>query len=195
MEPEERENPPVLSKASSDLTWIEIGTRSLHRERVDLHVFLTRVAEQAPMLIKDKSVPVILDLDPTLGEVETDPTQLGQIIENLLTNVITFTPAGEIWLMAKSVKWDGRCWIEITVSDTGIDIPWENHRRIFDPFEQGEHGTLLLNNGVGLGLALCKQLASVLGGKILVESTVGTGTTFRVLLPARRKTDQPRRAV
>ena len=145
------------------------------------------------MPIKDKRVPLILDLDPTLGEVETDPTRLRQIIKNLLINASKFTPAGEIRLMAKPVEWDGR-WIEIAVSDMGIGIPRENHRRIFDPYEQGEHGTLPLNNGVGLGLAICKQLVSVLGGKMLVESAIGTGTTFRVLLPARRKTDQPRRS-
>ena len=193
MEPEARENPTVLSKASLDLTWIKVGRPSLHRERVDLRVFLTRVAEQAPMPIKDKRVPLILDLDPTLGEVETDPTRLRQIIKNLLINASKFTPAGEIRLMAKPVEWDG-CWIEIAVSDTGIGISRENHRRIFDLYEQREHGTLPLNNGIGLGLAICKQLVSVLGGKMLVESAVSTGTTFRVLLPARRKTDQPRRS-
>jgi signal transduction histidine kinase len=129
-----------------------------------------------------------------LGEIETDPTRLRQSIENLLINASKFTPAGEIRLIAKPVKWEGRCWIESVVSDTGIGIPWENHRRIFDLFEQGDHGTLPLNNRVGLGLAICKQLVSVLGGEILVESAVGTGMTFRVLLPARRKTDQPRRS-
>jgi hypothetical protein len=61
MEPEARENPTALSKASSGLTWIEIGMRSLHRERVDLHVFLTRVAEQATMLIEDDLVRFIFD--------------------------------------------------------------------------------------------------------------------------------------
>lgn len=94
--------------------------------------------------------------------------------------------ANALQLLGKPIEWDGR-WIEIAVLDTGIGIPRENHRRIFDLYEQGEHGTLSLNNGVGLGLAICKQLMSVLGGKMLVESAVGTGTTFRVLLPARRR--------
>jgi signal transduction histidine kinase len=190
MESEMRENLTALSKASSDLTWIKMSRPSLHRERVDLRVFLTRVAEQTPMPIKDKREPLIFDLDPTLGEVETDPTRLRQIIENLLINASKFPPAGEIRLMAKLVEWDGH-WIEIAVSDMGIGIPQENHRRIFEP---GEHRTLQRNNGVDLGLAICKQLVSVLGGKLLVESAIGTGTTFRVLLPARRKTDQPRRS-
>jgi len=80
MEPEVRENPAALSKARSDLTWIKMGRLSLHRERVDLRVFLTRVAKQVPMPIKDNRIPLILDLDPTLGEVETDPTRLGSAI-------------------------------------------------------------------------------------------------------------------
>ena len=133
MEPEARENHTALSKTSLDLTWIKMGMRSLHRERVDLYVFFTRVAEQATTLIKDNLARSIFDLDPMLGEIETDPTRLRQIIENLLMNASKFTPAGEIRLMAKPVKWDGHCWIEITVSNTGIGIPRESHRHIFDP--------------------------------------------------------------
>lgn len=106
MEPAVRENPTDLSEASSDLTWSKMGMRSLYRECIDLCAFFTHVAEQTPVLLKDNAVRFIFDLDPTLGKIDTDPTRLLRIIENLLTNAITFTPTGEMLFMVRPVQRD-----------------------------------------------------------------------------------------
>src|SRR6185437_2225077 len=114
------------------------------------------------------------------ASVLADPEKLQQIVLNLLSNAVKFTDAGgAITLSAKPA---GKC-IEISVEDTGAGIPPEKLDKIFDPFVQAERRLNQPVQGVGLGLAISRDLALAMGGDITVESEVGEGSTFTLSLP------------
>src|SRR5256714_268205 len=120
------------------------------------------------------------------ASVLADPEKLQQIVLNLLTNAVKFTDAGgSITLSAKP---RGNC-IEISVADTGAGISPEKLERIFDPFVQAERRLNQPVQGVGLGLAISRDLAKAMGGEITVESAVGKGSTFTLSLPRAPRMD------
>lgn len=170
-----------------DLSYIEAGRLTLHQEQVDLKEFLTHVAARVPALLQGKPLRFTYAVDPTLGVIYTDPFRLDEILDSLLDNAVKFTPQGEIRLAARC-----QCHvregckppvIEIAVSDTGIGIPRESQEIIFDEFRQVDASVTRRYEGLGLGLVLCKKLVGLLGGSIKVESEVGKGSTFRMVLP------------
>ncbi|HEX9309528.1 MAG TPA: PAS domain-containing sensor histidine kinase, partial [Gemmatimonadaceae bacterium] len=120
------------------------------------------------------------------ASVLADPEKLQQIVLNLLGNAVKFTDAGgSITLSAKPA---GNC-IEISVADTGAGIPPQKLERIFDPFVQAERRLNQPVQGVGLGLAISRDLAQAMGGEITVASTVGKGSTFTLSLPRAPRMD------
>ena len=120
------------------------------------------------------------------ASVLADPEKFQQIVLNLLTNAVKFTdPGGSITLSATPA---GKC-IDISVADTGAGIPPEKLERIFDPFVQAERRLNQPVQGVGLGLAISRDLAHAMGGEISVESTVGEGSTFTLSLPRAPRMD------
>jgi PAS domain S-box-containing protein len=120
------------------------------------------------------------------ASVLADPEKFQQIVLNLLTNAVKFTdPGGSITLSATPA---GKC-IDISVADTGAGIPPEKLERIFDPFVQAERRLNQPVQGVGLGLAISRDLAHAMGGEIGVESTVGEGSTFTLSLPRAPRMD------
>jgi CheY-like chemotaxis protein len=116
---------------------------------------------------------------------ETDPQRLEQVLRNLLGNAIKFTESGEVALAVACAP-DHR--IAFAVRDTGVGIPADQHERIFEPFLQAGSGSGP-QGGTGLGLAISRELARLLGGEIRIESAVGAGSTFTVILPERFGTD------
>ncbi|MES1240706.1 MAG: ATP-binding protein [Acidobacteriota bacterium] len=120
----------------------------------------------------DAGVPVL---------VRTDATRLRQILVNLLSNAVKFTARGEVFVAVTSrpVEGDGRVELEFAVRDTGIGIPADRQDRLFRPFSQVDSSTTRLYGGTGLGLALSRRLAGMLGGRIWVESEPGRGSVFR----------------
>ena len=120
------------------------------------------------------------------ASVLADPEKLQQIVLNLLSNAVKFTDAGgSITLSAKPA---GKC-VEISVQDTGAGIPAAKLERIFDPFVQAERRLNQPVQGVGLGLAISRDLAHGMGGELTVESTVGVGSTFTLSLPRAPRMD------
>ena len=120
------------------------------------------------------------------ASVLADPEKLQQIVLNLLTNAVKFTDAGGT--ITLSAKPRGSC-IEIVVADTGAGIPEEKLQKIFDPFVQAERRLNQPVQGVGLGLAISRDLAQAMRGEITVESTVGKGSTFTLSLPRAPRVD------
>jgi PAS domain S-box-containing protein len=120
------------------------------------------------------------------ASVLADPEKLQQIVLNLLSNAVKFTDAGgSITLSSKNA---GNC-VEIAVEDTGAGIPTEKLDRIFDPFVQAQRRLNQPVQGVGLGLAISRDLAHGMGGELSVESTVGEGSTFTLSLPRAPRMD------
>ena len=122
-----------------------------------------------------------LEIDPELPTVEADPDRIRQVLVNLLTNANEYCPEGAgIAVKAYRVGAD----VEIDVSDDGPGIPAEQLEHIFERFSRGDAGETQRVGGTGLGLAISKSLVQLHGGAIEAESTVGSGSTFRVHLPA-----------
>lgn len=121
------------------------------------------------------------EVAPDLPLIQADGRKLKQVILNLLTNAVKFTPAGGR-VVARAVARGGE--IVISVSDTGVGVEAADQERIFAEFEQTQHGRAA-EEGTGLGLTLCKKLVELHGGRIWVESESGAGSTFTFTLPIR----------
>jgi PAS domain S-box-containing protein len=125
----------------------------------------------APLVVPS-GVTVVADADKTL-----------QILVNLFANALKFTPAGGTISLAVQ---PGDHEVAISVTDTGIGIPAEHLEKIFEPFVQADRALHSGDQGVGLGLAISRQLARAMGGTLTVKSTVGTGSTFTLTLPRKQ---------
>ena len=149
-----------------------------------LHLFETKMQEKNLTLIKeyDTSIPEIL-----VG----DPVRLRQIILNLMSNAVNFTDDGTITVQVRKLDEDDEnVKIEFVVSDTGIGIPGNKLKQIFDAFEQVASETTRLYGGTGLGLAIVKQLVKLQGGTVKVKSKVGKGSTFSFALEFKKAKGQ-----
>jgi signal transduction histidine kinase len=162
-----------------DLAFLSAGNVNVQRGVVELGPFLEEVAQRWAARVKDRSLVLLKEISPSLPQIETNERYLRRILDNLLDNALKFTAEGKITLGACS-RGDV---LEFWVADTGIGISREAQQFIFDDFRQGDSSETRAYGGMGLGLALSKKLASLLGGRIEVESELGKGSTFRVILP------------
>jgi signal transduction histidine kinase len=165
-----------------DVTRIGSGKLELHQEVVDIHAALRTALEVCQAEVEAKKLVVSLALGAEVRQVWADPARMQQVFWNLIKNAVKFTPvAGHISLRSADVG-VGRMAIE--VADTGIGIEPEALCRIFDAFEQGDQSVTRRHGGLGLGLAIAKQLVELHGGSIRATSGgEGLGSTFSVELP------------
>ncbi len=136
-------------------------------------------------ILKTKAVEhgtgMITDIENGIpDQVVGDPQRLQQIILNLLSNAVKFTERGKITLSLSNV---GKQSLRFSVSDTGIGIPEDKQKAIFQPFTQAESSTTRRFGGTGLGLSICQKLVEMMGGKIWVVSQLGHGSVFHVEIP------------
>ncbi len=162
-----------------DLARVEIGSLKLNPKLVNLHQLLNNIANLMEALIAKNRQNMILDIPATLPEVWADEERLQQIILNLLVNASKFTPEGGTITLASRVTEDS---FLVEVKDTGIGIPKNEQKRIFEPYHSRRTDRQRLS-GLGLGLSLCKFLVELHGGKIWVESQTGKGSTFTFSIP------------
>jgi signal transduction histidine kinase len=142
-------------------------------------VLATCEALVAPQVSAKRLTMAFAGCDPALT-VRADAEKLQQVVLNLLTNAVKFTePGGHITLGCTP----GSHGVEVTVADTGHGIAAEQLERIFEPFVQVDARLTRTQEGVGLGLAISRDLARGMGGELTVESTPGAGSTFMLLLP------------
>jgi signal transduction histidine kinase len=165
-----------------DLSKIEAGKLELNPEPVNLARLIDEVVGTASQLAEKNQNRLVVDGADDLGPLTTDPMRLKQILLNLLSNACKFTKEGEVALRARRVA-DGCDWIELAVSDTGIGMTPEQQAKLFQDFTQADSLTARRYGGTGLGLALSRKLARMMGGDVTVASEAGKGSVFTVRLP------------
>jgi signal transduction histidine kinase len=163
---------------------IESDNVEISRRPVDLDACLEVVASTCRNLISQNGNELILEKSADLGTIETDETRLRQILINLLSNAGKFTKDGRVVLRAHRVDAQSGEEIVMAVDDTGIGIPPEVIASLFTDFNDASSATSKSYGGTGLGLAVSRRLARLLGGDIEVKSEPGRGSTFTVRLPA-----------
>ncbi|MDB4972656.1 MAG: Histidine kinase [Myxococcaceae bacterium] len=164
-----------------DLSKIEAGRMELSREWVSPLAVIDAVQGSVQPLAQKQGVTLALDLPSELPDLYVDEMRLRQILYNLLSNGIKFTPAGGKVTLQAALQEDRLC---VNVTDTGVGIRAEDLPRLFREFERMEEGGGPKIEGTGLGLALTKRLVELHGGSIHVESKHNVGSKFTVLLPA-----------
>jgi signal transduction histidine kinase len=166
-----------------DLIRMEAGRMEIKSEPVEVADFIKGLASAARQVAEDKHVKLETYADLRLGVVAADPDKLEKVVLNLLFNALKFTPSGgRVELRAEKRDED----LAILVSDTGIGIAEKNLPFVFDRFWQADSSAQRKYQGVGIGLALVKELIEMMHGTVAVESQEGKGTVFTVRLPYRK---------
>jgi HAMP domain-containing protein/CheY-like chemotaxis protein/signal transduction histidine kinase len=177
-----------------DLSKIESGTVSVEAEEVFFTTLIEMLARPFRHEADNRRLSFDIQTDPKLPRsLVTDSKRLQQVLKNLLSNAFKFTEKGSVRLSVSSVTsgWNEQhpilnvagSVIAFEVTDTGIGIPLEKQRIIFEAFQQADAGTSRKYGGTGLGLAISRELANLLGGEIQLRSTPGQGSVFTLYLP------------
>ncbi|MCJ2086998.1 response regulator [Methylobacterium sp. E-005] len=167
-----------------DLSKVEAEKMELYPEDIDVAAFVTDAAGTVEALVAKKGNVLALDIADNVGQARTDATKLRQCVFNLLSNAAKFTEGGTITLSATREVDVERDWLRFTVRDTGIGMNPEQVGRLFERFTQADESTTRNYGGTGLGLALSRAFAQLLGGDITVDSVEGEGTSFTLRVPA-----------
>jgi HAMP domain-containing protein/CheY-like chemotaxis protein/signal transduction histidine kinase len=177
-----------------DLSKIESGTVTVEAEEIAFASLVDAVARPFRHEAESRGLSFDVQVDPNLGRsITTDSKRVQQVLKNLLSNAFKFTQQGGVWLKVTAAN-DG--WsadhpvlsqspmvASFEVSDSGIGIPQDKQKLIFEAFQQADASTSRKYGGTGLGLAISRELAHVLGGEICLHSTPGMGSTFTLYLP------------
>ena len=177
-----------------DLSKIESGTVTVDAEEILTANLLDTVGRPFRHEADNRQLSFNIDVDPNLGRsIVTDSKRLQQVLKNLLSNAFKFTAEGGVrlsvsaalggWGAEHPILNNSPAVVAFEVSDTGIGIPIEKQKLIFEAFQQADAGTSRKYGGTGLGLAISRELASLLGGEIHLRSTPGKGSTFTLYLP------------
>jgi hypothetical protein len=167
-----------------DLSRIEAGRLSLEAIPFDLARPVTEVLDLLGPAAAEKGIRLSASIDPTLpARVVGDPQRLRQVLLNLADNAVKFTSAGGAVLRVERAGDDDDGRIRFAVADTGIGIPPQVQRRLFQRFTQGSPDTARRYGGSGLGLMICRRLVALMGGKVAVASTPGKGSVFTFEVP------------
>lgn len=177
-----------------DLSKLEAGKMDVRPSEFRIDQIIETQCDLVKTLTEDKNIDLLTEIEPELPVLFQDQTKVQQIITNLLSNAIKFTPEGG--RITVGAKGDPRGFVEIFVADTGVGIAESDREIIFEKFRQG---TFVMGrdnltreySGTGLGLSIVKELCKLLGGEVRVESELGRGSTFRVLIPWMRAETAP----
>ena len=166
-----------------DIKSVEAGEMPLHLDDFEVPALITEVLAEVEPLIPRGRLSVSSSFDTFLPALHSDRQKVKQIVLNLLSNAIKFTPHGTVLVRAKERENE----IAISMRDTGIGIARKDQKKIFEDFSQADGSVTRDYGGTGLGLALCRRLAEMLGGRIELKSALGHGATFTLFLPRKEK--------
>ena len=169
----------VLIDEVLTLSRLEAGREDVHPERCRVDELVEQTAVMVEPMAREKGLRLEWRTPPGDLVVETDAARLRQALINLATNAVKFTEDGSVTM---EVREDGEA-LCFTVADTGIGIAPEHLERVFDSFWQVQQSTTRRVGGAGLGLAVTRRLARLLGGEVVVDSRPGEGSTFTLRLP------------
>ena len=181
-----------------DFSKVEAGRLEVDHGPVDLRRVVESSLDVVAPLASQKRIDLVYDVaEDVPAEVLTDGHRLGQVLVNLLTNAVKFTETGEVRLLVTTQaaqgeplgSEDGATRVHFAVQDTGIGIPEDARRSLFDSFTQVDASTSRPFGGTGLGLAISQRIVGLLGGAVTVCSEVGVGSTFAFSIPAEEATD------
>lgn len=169
-----------------DLAKLEAGKMQVYWDHCAVGEIVETLIDFNRPMAQHKNIELYMSIDETLGLVQTDPGKLHQILFNLISNAIKFTPqGGRIDVIATDL--DPQTY-ELSITDTGIGIAPEDQEKVFDKFLQLDGSMTREQSGTGLGLAIVKELVEMLGGTITLISQLHQGSTFQVQLPKQTRT-------
>nr|WP_219852662.1 ATP-binding protein [Stutzerimonas stutzeri] len=163
-----------------DLAKIEAGRVTISPAWFDMLDLFSALRGMFRPIVEGSEVDLIFEEPETVLRLYTDDKKLAQILRNFISNALKFTLQGEVRISAQVI--DGSE-VRFAVCDTGIGIPQELHKALFEDFSQVDSPLQKRLRGTGLGLSLCKRFADLLGGRVGVESEPGKGSTFFVVIP------------
>ncbi len=161
-----------------DFSKIEAGKIDLERHPFEVHAAVQEALDLLAPEANNKGIELMLHIDDCVPQtVEGDVTRVRQVLVNLLSNAVKFTEEGEVVVhVAPADDFDG---LALSIRDTGIGIPPDRQKVLFEAFTQADASTTRRFGGTGLGLAICKRLVELMGGTLSAESEPGVGSTFR----------------
>lgn len=166
-----------------DLSKIEAGKMQLEFAQVSVNDIVHDMQTMFAPIAKDRGVEFNINIDPDIpSQIETDKMRLEQVLRNLLSNALKFTPKGSVTLTIDKLA-KNESFISFSVKDTGIGIPEEKHHLIFEAFQQADGSTRRKFGGTGLGLSISRELTKLLGGEIKLTSEPGKGSEFTIYIP------------
>jgi signal transduction histidine kinase len=168
-----------------DITRIEAGRMPLNLTTFNIPELVDEVMAELEPIIKRSSLTVRPQMPRSLPLLKSDRQKVKQIVLNLLSNALKFTPSGSVTVAAAH---DAKAHqIVIKVVDTGVGIAADDQKKVFEDFRQLDSSPTRGYGGTGLGLSICRRLAQMLGGTIDLQSTAGQGSIFMLRLPARMR--------
>ncbi|MFC7362071.1 sensor histidine kinase [Nocardioides astragali] len=176
-----------------EFSGLEAHQTVLHPRPFEPRSVVDEVAEWAVPLAESRNLTISFVVDESVPATAVgDPRRVTQVVTNLVQNAITYTESGSIDVRVRSRAaartpdddaWGTGSWVEFAVADTGVGIAEDHAQALFDPFIQADPRPAIEHRGVGLGLAICRELVDLMGGQLRVLSTVGEGSTFVFGLP------------
>lgn len=169
-----------------DLSLAEVRQLVLEQQPTDINQLVDRTLGMLRPLADEKQIQMGCTLAKDLPEVVVDADRISQVFYNILVNAIRYSPCmGQVWVTTTIEEFSERQWLKVSIADNGPGITSEDLPHVFDHFYRGDKSRDRKSGGSGIGLAIVKQLVENHGGQVTVESILGVGSIFNVLLPVK----------